>query len=722
LERAVYSVYVVLGLWLLVLTYARSALIIAVVITPLLLYLLSGLRLSVIGAVVVILGIGAVVLRDAALTTRSSSLLDLHNSGYTNRLLTWQWALNAFVHHPLFGVGPRNLQFVPGAPFADAFRHRLEDNGENSYINTLADLGVVGFAALMLCIVTGVRRLWSGLSDRTTWLSRSWHIGFLVGCAAVLLDSLVHPTFASTQVTALLCAFVGLAGPYPEAAEDQSMTAHLVAVVLARKAEAASVSRPAGVLASRVVFLVNAPGFGGAEQHSINLATDLHRRGVRVLVVCPPRSPLPAVLAERGVPCLVQDVGMPIGRMRGVLGTLTYFLNPLDTSRLQRCILTLASQEPSIFVCPFPREQLLATPLCRRLGVLIIWGVHAPMTYLPHRLILRPLWHRRAQEATAIFTVSEEFTWRLANAGFPADRLMILHNAIPQEAIIPEHERTPVLGRLVIISRLTKRKGIQFALQALPKILVRHPQAHLQIAGSGRYLHALQREARRLGVGDRVQFLGYQPNPPSMLSSAGVLLCPSIEDEVLPTTILEAFGAAVPVVASETGGIPQIVHDEQTGLLVPPGDPQALADAVSSLLDDPERARLLGRHGQELVRQGYTIEQVGTSFARLLQHIEAGEEFDPASVEPLSVSAEIRAIHRPRLIGNTGLFLIAKVLTALATALWTVLAARSLAPDGDARDPTDPSRTEAGDVVRAVQATVGDEDRGLVLCYTQLVG
>lgn len=677
-ERAMYGVYALLGLWLLFLTYARSALILVVIITPLLLYLLGGLRVGLVGVALVLLGGLGVVMRDAAIAARGASLLDVHNSGYVYRLQTWQWALNAFAHHPLFGMGPRNLQFWPGAPYADAFRHLREDNGENSYINTLADLGIVGFAALVVCIVAAFRRVGSGLRDRTTWLSRSWHIGFLVGFCALLLDSLVHPTFTSTQVTALLCAFVGLAGPYRAAAtETPTLVDRAAALIEAQRLTGAPSWQAAGALRSRVVFLVNARGFGGAEQHSINLATNLHRRGVRVLVVCPPGSPLPEVLARRGVPYQVREVGMPIGRMRGVLGTLNHFLNPLSRSRLEEAICVLAAQEPSIFVCPFPREQLLVTPICQKLGAPVIWGIHSPMLYLPHRLLLRSRWHRRAQQASLVFAVSEEFTWQLAAAGFPAHSLTVMRNAVPG-ALLAQHRRAPVPGRLVITSRLTKEKGVQYAIEALRRVRASHPNAHLLVAGAGRYEHSLRQLARHLGVAEHVQFLGYQPDALSVLATASIALCPSVEQEVLPTTILEAQGMGIPVVASRIGGIPAIVHDRATGLLVPPGDVTALADALSAVLDNPLLADSLGEQGQRLVREGYTFEHVGEQFVRALGHIERGEIVSVPLSGPISLSEEMRALHRPRLIGNTGLFVAAKVATAFATALWTVLAARTL--------------------------------------------
>lgn len=376
--------------------------------------------------------------------------------------------------------------------------------------------------------------------------------------------------------------------------------------------------------ASRVVFLVNAPGYGGTEQHSITLATDLHHRGERVLVVCPPGSPLLPLLANEGVPFRERPLGMPVGRVKGIVGTLNYFLNPLSRRRLARAVLELAAEEPSLFVCPFPREQLLVTPLAHYIGSPVIWGIHSPLAYAPHRLLLRRSWHRRATLAAATFTVSGELARRLTARGFPDERLLVLPNAIPAESILAPSERAPVPGRLVITARLTRTKGVQYAIAALPHLLRNHPEAHLVIVGSGRYERSLRWLSRRLKVANQVRFLGYHPAPRHVLATAHILLCPSIEQEGLPTSILEAYGAGVPVVASSIGGIPDIVSTGQTGLLVPPGNSVALAEAVGTLLADPVLARALGDRGQDVVRQGYTFDQVGGTFARLVESIARG--------------------------------------------------------------------------------------------------
>jgi glycosyltransferase involved in cell wall biosynthesis len=120
------------------------------------------------------------------------------------------------------------------------------------------------------------------------------------------------------------------------------------------------------------------------------------------------------------------------------------------------------------------------------------------------------------------------------------------------------------------------------------------PEARLVLAGDGPEREPLRRLAQRLGVADRVTFLGFVPRAavPGLLASADVQVLPSIYEE-LGTAVLEGMRIGVPLVASETGGLPSLVTHGVTGLLVPPGDAAALAGALRRLLADRELAARL---------------------------------------------------------------------------------------------------------------------------------
>jgi O-antigen/teichoic acid export membrane protein/glycosyltransferase involved in cell wall biosynthesis len=430
----------------------------------------------------------------------------------------------------------------------------------------------------------------------------------------------------------------------------------------------------------RIVFLVNARGFGGAIRHSLNIAGELQRLGMTVLLVVPPGAPMVAQARALELPVKELDLGPNVGRWRGFLGTLAYF-NPWGRRRSIRRIVALQREQPSTFICPFPREQLLTASIHPLHDVRSVWVVHAPFRYLPHRLLLQRVWIRRAARAEAVVPVSRALGTQLLHAGVPGSHLDVIPNAValPSPSGIGQTQRMPYL--VGTAARLVEDKGIQHLIAALPVILQRHPYARLAIAGTGKYERALRRLVARLGLDDRVSFLGYLPDPLRFLSSLQVLVHPTVDPgEVLPTVILEAFSVGAPVVASAIAGIPDQVINGVTGFITRPGDVAGLARSVGALLDHPEQASAMGTAGQQLVAREFLLGRAGRRFARLLGQVEV----QPASERRPTLgnlsTVLLAAVRRRHLLGGSAVVLASKVVSALATAWWTILAARVLLP------------------------------------------
>jgi len=159
---------------------------------------------------------------------------------------------------------------------------------------------------------------------------------------------------------------------------------------------------------------------------------------------------------------------------------------------------------------------------------------------------------------------------------------------------------------LLFVGRLRLRKGVEVLLKALALLRDRGLSPRLRLVGDGEHRAAIEGAAARFGVLDQVDFLGRRGAAEIrwLLEQSAALVVPSIY-EGMPLVILEAMVAAVPVVASRVSGIPEVVLDPETGWLVPPEDPPALAAALGELLAAPAAARLRGERGRERLEARY---------------------------------------------------------------------------------------------------------------------
>jgi glycosyltransferase involved in cell wall biosynthesis len=158
-----------------------------------------------------------------------------------------------------------------------------------------------------------------------------------------------------------------------------------------------------------------------------------------------------------------------------------------------------------------------------------------------------------------------------------------------------------------VIARLEPEKGHPTLLEAWPAVLRACPSAHLLIVGEGSRRDALEAQARELRIAHRVVFTGRRDDIPAVTAALDVAVLPSYR-EAQGLTILEAMALSRPVVASNVGGIPEMVEDGVTGLLVPPHDAPALAAAITRLLRDHPLADTLARAGHDLVHDRFCIQ------------------------------------------------------------------------------------------------------------------
>lgn len=159
----------------------------------------------------------------------------------------------------------------------------------------------------------------------------------------------------------------------------------------------------------------------------------------------------------------------------------------------------------------------------------------------------------------------------------------------------------------ITIAYLREPKGIQYMLQAFPTILAVHPDCHYLIVGEGEHKTVLQNLARDLCIENNVTFTGIRQDVPALLAMSDIFVLPTLND-ALPTVLVEAMASAKPIIASHVGGIPEMVSDGENGLLVPPQDPVKLAEACIDLLNNPEKAKNMGKSGLQVASDRFSIE------------------------------------------------------------------------------------------------------------------
>ncbi len=210
-----------------------------------------------------------------------------------------------------------------------------------------------------------------------------------------------------------------------------------------------------------------------------------------------------------------------------------------------------------------------------------------------------------------IIAISEAVRTVLCDCGISDEKIAVVHSGIDlaRFAALPSRQEARraleltddqlVLGS---VAALTDHKGHRFLLEGWPQVLAAHPQAVLLLAGTGELEDNLKKQAVALGARDSVRFLGYSKDVLGLLAALDVFVLSS-HLEGLCTSLMDAMAAALPVVATTAGGIPEVVEDGKTGLLVPARDPGALATAIVEMLADPARRESYGRAGRESVKR-----------------------------------------------------------------------------------------------------------------------
>ena len=345
-------------------------------------------------------------------------------------------------------------------------------------------------------------------------------------------------------------------------------------------------------MARTILFLHSSAGRYGADRQLLALASGLDRDQFRPVAVLPERGELAGPLEEAGVE--VEVAGLSILR-RAELGHSLWSILRLRVRELE----SLARAHRVALIHSNTSVIASGHELARELGVPHV--LHVRELYPPVPLAW-PSWRRFMLRADRLLCVSHA----VAAQFLRSDRVSVVHDGLPGA---PERgERSAARAALgldrdkfavAILGRVSAWKGQDVLARALAEAPLASIGAVGLVAGTpwpgtNRPASRLDRLRGELALGDRLRSLGFQDDVGALLGAVDAVAVPSTRPDPFPNAALEAAAAGVPVVAAAHGGLPEMLRDGETGLLVEPGDPAELAAALRSLADDPHRARRLG--------------------------------------------------------------------------------------------------------------------------------
>ena len=358
-----------------------------------------------------------------------------------------------------------------------------------------------------------------------------------------------------------------------------------------------------------ILYLITKGNFGGAQRYVFELATAAQAAGHTVAVATGTSGTLTERLQAAGirtlqVPGLVRDVS---------LGA--------DLRTYRELVSLFERERPDIVHLNSSKAAGIGIVAARRAGVRRViftahgWAFNEARPWW-QRVVLKLIYAVIIYGSSRTICVSDAVRRDMAWLPFSTRKLALVRNGITpfdilprddaRKRLVPETADTIWLGML---SELHPTKRIEDAIDALEHVRTTYENLALVVLGEGEQRAKLEQHARDRGVKKHVFLLGFVPDAPSYLRAFDIFLLPS-RTEALSLALLEAGYASLPVVASGVGGIPEVIENHYTGLLVPPENAQDLAFSILSLLDDPDQARILGGNLHRRVLEDFMAERM----------------------------------------------------------------------------------------------------------------
>lgn len=352
----------------------------------------------------------------------------------------------------------------------------------------------------------------------------------------------------------------------------------------------------------KISYLLPEMKWGGSEKHIIQLAAGLRQRGYDARITCLFREGLLACeVKERDIP--FECLNLPYRWTPAAVFRISKWIQSNPTDILHTCLFGFH------FFAGLP-ARLAKTPIIlssrREIAQWQNWN---------HRL-----WERLGNlYADKIICCSKAVEqWTLEKESAPPQKVLTIYNGVDLNRFIPngnsagvrQHFGIPADAPLIgTVANLSREKGYPYLLEACERIGEKNPDAWFLFVGFGPLEKELKERAGKMKGHEQIIFTGARRDVPNLIRAMDVFILASVI-EGFPNVLLEALAMAKPVVATNVGGIPELIGSGRTGILVPPKDGCQLAGAVCSLLEDPAYARSLGARGAELVRKNFSLERM----------------------------------------------------------------------------------------------------------------
>jgi glycosyltransferase involved in cell wall biosynthesis len=342
----------------------------------------------------------------------------------------------------------------------------------------------------------------------------------------------------------------------------------------------------------------------GGEQQVLYLSQYLQEQGCKSEVICQPQS----ALYQRA-----READIPVKPLR--------IRSEIDLAAVWRLGMYLRRQRVDVLHMHTPHDHTIGI-LAGMLAPEVAKVVSRRVDFPPMRHMLSRL--KYSCPGVYYVAVSDAVREVLIASGVAASRVCTVHSGIDLRRFVALPKAPPSFpeGTRVVgtVGHLAGHKGHTYLLEAMRLLLRDEPQIGLVIAGDGDLRAPLEAQAASLGIANQVRFTGFRRDILALMQEFEVFVFSSVM-EGLGTAILDAMALRKPVVATRAGGIPEVVQDGVTGLLVPPREPEALAKALLYVLRQTEQSRAFGEAGRKRVEMFFTAERMAAQTLRVYRQI-----------------------------------------------------------------------------------------------------